>query len=159
MSDDLAAHIKGLDIQELRLLGGAHILAEVLYDREVDEMVLKDPIEVGIGATGGRTFTEWFPFSGDQYFVIDKHNILASGSAAFDTKVLFCRLVIARNIRLAVLNHQPQSDEDLSLLKELTKMMGGLGMGDLETHDTDNDDDMPDLYSDWAEDVDVNKVH
>lgn len=159
MSDDLIVHISKLDIQEMRLIGGAHIIAEVLYDRELDEMVLKDPIEIGIGTTGGRTFTEWFPFTSDQYFVIDKHNILASGPAAFDTKVLFCRLVIARNIRLAVLNNLPQDTEELSMLKELTKMMGGFATGEVSDSQRSVEEDVADMYNDWADEVDTSTVH
>ena len=48
MSDDLREHIAGLDIQEIRLVNGDHILAEVLWDRESPEMVIKDPIKLGI---------------------------------------------------------------------------------------------------------------
>jgi hypothetical protein len=158
MTDDLREHIASLNIQEIRLLNGDHILAEVLYDHESDDIVIKDPVQLTIGPTGGRVFSEWFGFTDGQYFSIDKSSIIASGNLDFQTKAFFCRLVLTRSIKTNILSGNPQDPEDLELLKEIALIMGS----DVLVSKEDNelaDQQVEELYSNWADEVDGSIVH
>ncbi len=147
MTDDLRDYISKLDIQELRLMNGDHIIAEVLWDRESDEIVIKDPLLL----SGDKSVTEWFAFTDTQYFSIDKSSIIASGTLDFSSKAYFCRLVLSRNIKSNLMSGTPQSQEDLDMLREVVQILGQ------EHGVTPDEEDMS--YEDWADKVDVNKVH
>jgi len=154
MSDDLREHIAGLDIQEIRLVNGDHILAEVLWDRESPEMVIKDPIKLGIDKNGVRTFVEWFSFTDDQYFSIDKNMIMAAGTVDFNSKLFFCRLILTKNIKYNMAAGYPQDQEDLDLLKEIALLMGSTVT--VSSEDTSIDDEE---YNTWMDEVDTSVIH
>ena len=159
MTDDLKSHIEKLDIQELRMANGDHIIAEVLWDRDSDDIVIKDPILVN-NSPNGKSFTEWFTFTDTQYFSIDKSSVIASGTVAFTAKVFFCRLVLTRNIKTNLLSGNPQSEEDIDLLKEIAVMMDkgeSLFISDAENELAD--EQIEKLYANWGDDVDTSKVH
>ena len=155
MSDDLREHIAGLDIQEIRLVNGDHILAEVLWDRESPEMVIKDPIKLGIDKNGVRTFVEWFSFTDDQYFSIDKSMVMAAGVVDFSSKVFFCRMILTKNIKYNLANGYPQDQDDLDLLKEIALMMGSTTV----TVTTDDGENEITYGSEWVDEVDTTNVH
>ena len=155
MSDDLREHIAGLDIQEIRLVNGDHILAEVLWDHESPEMVIKDPIKLGIDKNGVRTFVEWFSFTDDQYFSIDKNMIMAAGTVDFNSKLFFCRLILTKNIKYNMAAGYPQDQEDLDLLKEIALMMGStVSISSSEDISVDQEE-----YNTWMDEVDTSVIH
>ena len=155
MSDDLREHIAGLDIQEIRLVNGDHILAEVLWDRESPEMVIKDPIKLGIDKNGVRTFVEWFSFTDDQYFSIDKNMIMAAGTVDFNSKLFFCRLILTKNIKYNMAAGYPQDQDDLNLLKEIALMMGStVSISSSEDISVDQEE-----YNTWMDEVDTSVIH
>ena len=156
MTEDLKSHIAKLDIQELRLMNGDHILAEVIWDKESDDIVIKDPLLL----SGDKSVTEWFAFTEDQYFSIDKSSIIASGGVNFNSKVYFCRLVLTRNIKTNLLSGNPQSQEDIDMLREVAAILGQ--EGDIFISDVENefaDDEVERLYTGWQDDVDDTKIH
>jgi hypothetical protein len=157
MTEDLREHIAGLNIQELRLMNGDHILAEVLYDHDSDDIVIKDPVQLTIGPSGGRIFTEWFGFTDGQYFSIDKSSIIAAGNLDFSTKTFFCRLVLTRSIKNNILSGNPQDPEDLELLKEISLIMGNVLVSKEENIIADQQ--VEELYEGWVEQVDESVVH
>ena len=148
MTDDLRTYISKLDIQEIRLTNGDHIIAEVIWDRESEEIVIKDPLLL----MGDKSVTEWFAFTDSQYFSIDKSSIIASGTLDFNSKAYFCRLVLSRNIKSNLMNGSPQSQEDLDMLREVVQILG-------QEHGVTTDDGDEVVYEDWADQVDTNKVH
>lgn len=151
MNEDVSEYIDKLDIQEIRLINGDHILAEVLWDRETPEVLIKDPIKLGNDINGVRTFVEWFSFTEDQYFSIDRSTIVASGSLDINTKLFFCRLIILKNIKFNNIMGLPQNEEELELLRNISTLMkaasGNVTLDEVE--------DMPN----WEHEVDTMVKH
>ena len=147
MTNDLKEYIEQLEIQEFRLVSGEHVLSEIL-DESDDTYAVKDPILVE-RIEHRQAFSEWFPYTDNTYFSIDKAHIIGCSRADFETKVMFCRMVTANNLKreLALTGQYDQSEVDM--LNELTQLVYN---GSHDEHDAVID-------TDWSNEVDTTIIH
>ena len=146
MSDDLREYISSLDIHEVRLISGEHILAEIIFQSD-DEYSIKDPILIERVPGEARTaFIEWFPYAQEQYMSIDKAHILCSTEVDLESKIHFCRMATANKVRRATINGGGPDQEDVDMFKEL------LGAeGSVENHPQDD--------ASWVDAIDNTVLH
>lgn len=152
MTNDLKEYIDSLDIQEIRLITGEHIMSEVLQDN--DEFILKDPLQLVNMGNGNMSYMEWFPYTSSSYFVIDKSHILASGSMDFESKALFCKITITNNVRKELIGKTENTigSDTMHLLNDLNEILSKSKRMDL-------DEEPVTEYDSWEEHVDTNVVH
>lgn len=148
MTNDLAEHIKSLDIQEIRLSNGDHIIAEVVYDDANAEFVIKDPVEITV-IDNVMQFTEYFPYCQDQYFVIERENIIACGKVNFPTKAIFVRSVLVRTVKKAVMYGGKSNPEDIGTISQLNSLISGKPQEETVSSDQ---------YQSWDELIDSNST-
>jgi len=119
MSDDLREYISKLDIHEVRLVSGEHILAEIIFQSD-DEYSIKDPILVERIVGESRTaFIEWMPYAEEQYMSIDKAHIICSTEVDLHSKIHFCRMATANKVRRVGISGNIPDEEDVELFREL----------------------------------------
>lgn len=146
MSDDLREYISSLDIHEVRLISGEHILAEIIFQSD-DEYSIKDPILIERIPGEARTaFIEWFPYAQEQYMSIDKAHILCSTEVDLESKIHFCRMATANKVRRATVSGGGPDQEDVDLFKELLTAEAST-----ESHPQDD--------GSWVDTVDNNIIH
>lgn len=142
MTNDLVEHITKLDIQELRMINGDHIIAEILFEDD-DEFTISDAIMIDKMVDGNTFYTEWFPFSDTKYMSLSKKHIIGSTTVGFEYKAMFYRLVITRNVKQNLLKGLAQNPDDIKLLKEIS------GIEDTPQEES---------YAGWADQIDTSNV-
>ena len=154
MSNDLQEYIKSLDIQEIRLISGEHILAEILHQSD-DEFAIKDPILVERPIGSGQTaFIEWFPYSEDQYFSLNKDHIVCASEVDYHSKVHFCRMATANKVRRIGVSGSDVSTDDMQLFRELLIEESNLNQS---RHSSHTQDDAAEPA--WVESLDTSIIH
>jgi hypothetical protein len=147
MSEDLREYISGLDIHEVRLISGEHILAEIIFQSD-DEYSIKDPILVERDVGNTRTaFIEWFPYAAEQYMSIDKAHIICSTEVDLHSKIHFCRMATANKVRRVSIAGGNPDHEDIELFREL---LGAEVQINSESHPQDDE---------WLDAVDTSTLH
>jgi len=147
MTNDLQEYIEQLEIQEFRLVSGEHVVAEII-DESDDTYSVKDPILVE-RISNMQTFSEWFPYSDNTYFGIDKDHIIGCSAVDFHTKVMFCRLITTNNLKKELSTTGEYDSSEVEMLEQLTALAGMV----------DGHDPVIDNNNDWSDDVDTNVVH
>ena len=148
MSDDLREYISKLDIHEVRLVSGEHILAEIIFQSD-DEYSIKDPILVERSFGSSNTaFIEWFPYAAEQYMSIDKAHIICSTEVDLYSKIHFCRMATANKVRRCTIAGGDPDHEDVELFRELL-------VAEVNTRPESHPQDDPT----WSESVDTSILH
>ena len=148
MSEDLREYISGLDIHEIRLISGEHIITEIIFQSD-DEYSVKDPILVERSPGESHTaFIEWFPYAAEQYMSIDKAHILCSTEVDLHSKIHFCRMATANKVRRANMTGNDPDQEDIELFKELL-------IAEVRINSESHPEDEPI----WSESVDTGTAH
>lgn len=154
MTNDLKEHIQSLDIQELRLINGDHIIGEIVHDDVEAEFVVKDPVEVTI-YDGMIRFIEYLPYVEDQYFVIERSHIIASGNVDFETKAIFVRSALVKKVKRTVISKGRMDELDAELIAELNSLING---GETSAPNQEDEPPSSSTYG-WEHMVDTSTKH
>lgn len=165
MDETIKAFIEDLDVYELHLINGDHLLALVNEDAD-DHIILKDPVKILLQGND-RIYTNWFIHTESEEFSIHKFSTLASAEADFHSKVLFYRTVILKNIKAMGTSDILALTSAMNILKNLNIYLhGGIkstGEPSLMPNTSDNDRDAKtytvDINRNWTDDIDTSKVH
>jgi hypothetical protein len=125
--------MEDMNIRNFKLINGDNIIALVSNNNR-DNYLVERPVSVLSSLGGGYQFSPWFPFSEQNRYSIDKHNIIGDSSVMDVIKQEYIKYALARKEPIP----PPESAE--SIMERITNTI--CNRFEIEDHELEELDDI-----------------
>ena len=107
--------MENLNVRQFKLISGETIIALVNSNNE-SNYVIERPVIVYANMIGGYQFADWFPFSNQKVYTINKYNIVGDVSIVDEVKATYIKFALTLDKK-----QKPQIRSEDEVMETLTQ--------------------------------------
>lgn len=107
--------MENLNVRQFKLISGETIIALVNSNNE-NNYVIERPVIVYANMIGGYQFADWFPFSNQKVYTINKYNIVGDVSIVDEVKATYIKFALTLDKK-----QKPQIRSEDEVMETLTQ--------------------------------------
>lgn len=107
--------MENINVRQFKLISGETIIALVNSNNE-NNYVIERPVIVYANMIGGYQFADWFPFSNQKVYTINKYNIVGDVSIVDEVKATYIKFALTLDKK-----QKPQIRSEDEVMETLTQ--------------------------------------